>query len=377
MTIRNINLDGKKVIIRCDFNVPIKDNKILDDTRIIESLKTINYVKERASKIIILSHLGRIKSNEDKEKNSLKIVCDYLSNLISENIAFYDYTNEEVLDNKFIMFENTRFFDLDNNKESNCDLELSKYFSSFGDIFINDAFGTCHRRNASNVGISEFLPSVNGFLVEKETNMLNSIKNYPKKPFIVIMGGAKVKDKIPLINSLIDKVDKLIISGGMAFTFLKALNINIGNSIFDEESYEFVKDILNKYKNKIILPLDFYVSHEFKNEEKELRNLAEIKDDEMGLDVGPKTIELYKNELIGAKTVFVNGPIGAFEFSNYTYGTIETFKLLMNIENVVIGGGDSANAVKSLGFDFKNVSTGGGASLEYIEGKKLPGIFKE
>ena len=377
MTLKDIDLNNKRVIIRCDFNVPIKDNKILDDRRIIESLKTINYVKERASKVILLSHLGRIKTVEDKEKNSLKIVCDYLSNLIKEEIAFYDYTNDKVLNNKIIMFENTRYFDLDNKKESNCDENLSKYFASFGDIFINDAFGTCHRKNSSNVGISKYLPSANGFLVEKEIKMLNKIKNNPERPYIVIIGGAKVKDKIPLINSLIENVDKLIISGGMAFTFLKAMNYNIGKSVFDEDSYEFVKTILKKYNDKIILPLDFYVSKTFSNENPIYRKINEINDDEIGLDVGPETIKEYKKELEKSKTVFVNGPIGVFEFSNFSNGTIETFKILKNIKNVVIGGGDSANAVKELGFYFENVSTGGGASLEYIEGNKLPGLFEE
>lgn len=381
MTINDIDIKDKRVIIRCDFNVPIKDNKILDDTRIKESLKTINFVKEKASKVILLSHLGRIKSEDDKKNNSLKVVCDYLSKLINEKIEFCTYQDnieEKIQNNKIVMLENTRFFDVDNNKESNADEDLSKYFSSFGDIFINDAFGTCHRNNASNVGISKYLQSVNGFLVDKEINMLNKIKNNPERPFIVIMGGAKISDKIPLIESLINKVDKLIISGGMAFTFLKVQNYNIGKSIIDDNSIEFCKKLLSNYSDKIILPNDVYTGLEFTNDTKKvLKKIDEIDDNEIGLDIGPSTIENYKNILKGSKTIFVNGPVGAFELDNFSYGTKELFNILEKSDAyVVIGGGDSANAVKELGFNFENVSTGGGASLEYIEGKKLPGIFQ-
>lgn len=380
MTIENLKIKGKRVIIRCDFNVPIKDGVILDDNRIIASLETINYVLKYASKVILLSHLGRIKTEEDKKKNSLKPVCDYLSKIINEKIAFYNYENninELISNNKIIMFENTRFFDLDNKKESLNDDDLAKYFSSFGDVFINDAFGTCHRENASNVGISKYLPSSNGFLVKKEIEMLNKVKEHPKHPFIVIIGGAKVSDKIPLIDLLIKRVDKLIITGGMAFTFLKVNGINIGKSLIDDESIDFCKKILKDYRKKIILPEDVYVGLEFKNDSpKELKDINSISSDEMGLDIGPKTIIKYKEELKNAQTIFLNGPAGVFEFPNFSEGTKELFSILKNNNSeVIIGGGDSANAVKKLGFRFDNISTGGGASLEYIEGKKLPGIF--
>lgn len=380
MKIQDANLSGKTVIIRCDYNVPINDNKISDDTRIKASLKTINYVLESANKVILLSHMGRIKTKEDTKKYSLRLVSERLSELLNKKVAFCTYDddiNKVIDENKIILFENTRFFDLDNKKESNCDLELSKYFASFGDIFINDAFGTCHRKNASNVGISKFLPSYNGFLVMDEINMLNNVKNDPKKPYIVIMGGAKVSDKISLIENIIKKADKLIISGGMAFSFLKIQNINVGKSIVDPDSFDFCREILSKHVDKIVLPLDVYVSKKFENGEKTLRNITDINDDEMALDVGEKTIELYKNIINDANTIFFNGPVGVFEFENFSYGTKELLKMLKEKEDkVYIGGGDSLSAIKKFNISFKNVSTGGGASLEYIEGNKLPGIFE-
>lgn len=378
-TIENIDFKGKRVIIRCDLNVPIKNNIILDDTRIISSIKTIKYVLKTAEKVIILSHLGRIKSEEDKKNNSLKVVCERLEEIIDEKIVFCNYDEtiyKKVKENKIVMFENTRFFDLDDKKESNNDVELSKFFSSFGDVFINDAFGTCHRANASNVGISNFLPTYLGFLIIEEIKMLNIVKDNPKRPFIVIMGGAKVTDKITLINKLIDKVDKLIITGAMAFTFFKAKNINVGKSIVDEESISFCEKLLNKYESKIVLPLDIYTGLEIKNDtKKSLRDINYINNDEIGLDIGPKTLNYFENELKDAKTVFLNGPSGMFEFENFSSGTYGLLKILSNIDaSVIIGGGDSASAAKKSGYKFTHISTGGGASLEYIEGKKLPGI---
>ena len=371
-TIKEANIYNKSVIIRFDYNVPVENGKIMDDTRIISSLKTLNYVLKSAKKVIILSHMGRVKVEEDKKKYSLKIVCDYLSKLIDKKIAFCDYTNveETINNNEIIMMENTRFFDLDNNKESNSDEELSKYFASFGDIFINDAFGTCHRNNASNVGISKFLPSYNGFLVEEEINNLDKLLDNVKRPYTVIMGGAKVSDKLKVINNLIEKVDYLIISGGMAYTFLKEKGYNIGKSICEDEYIDYAKKLIKNYSDKIVLIEDNYI------EDKSIKNIEEMDDNNIGYDIGPKTIECYKEIINKSKTVFYNGPMGLFE-KGYEYGTKELLKLLNNSKAfVVIGGGDTVSAVNK--YQKENhftISTGGGASLEYLEGKKLPGVF--
>ena len=379
--LEDINLNDKTVIIRCDLNVPMENGIITDDNRIIKSIPTIKYLYENAKSVVILSHLGRIKNKEDEKKNTLEPVCNYLSKKLNIDITFCTYLEDVkkvVLENKIVMLENTRFFDLDNNKESNNDLSLAKFFASLGNVFVNDAFGVSHRNAASVVGISNYLPSYMGFLVREEIEKLNIIRNNPIKPFTVILGGSKVKDKIGLITNLIDKVDNLVIVGGMAFTFLKAMNINIGKSILDTENIDYAKDMLEKYGNKIVLPIDVYTNTEFSNNgNKVLRNVKDIKDNEIGLDIGPETIKLIENRIKNSKTVFVNGPAGAFELSNYAYGTKEIFEILKNIDSiVVIGGGDSASAAIKFGYKnaFTHISTGGGASLEYIEGRKLPGI---
>ena len=375
-TIKDIDLNNKRVIIRFDYNVPINNGKILDDTRIVKSLKTLNYVLERASKVIILSHLGRIKTDSDKEKNSLRIVCDYLSKLINRNIAFCEYKNEDeiIKNNDIIMMENTRFFDLDNKKESNSDVELSKYFASFGDVFINDAFGVSHRENASNVGISKFLPSCNGFLIEEEVNNLNKLTTNIKRPYIIIMGGKKVSDKIKVIDNLINKVDKLLIGGALMYTFLKAKNIKVGSSFVEEENIIYAKELLDKYSEKIVLPVDNYV---LSNNKKVLKNVNEILDDDIGLDVGNKTIKLFKKELDNAETIFYNGALGAFE-DGFEYGTKEISHILNELDSiVVIGGGDTVNSINKYQKDNHFIiSTGGGASLKYLEGDRLQGVIE-
>lgn len=379
--LEDINLDDKTVIVRCDLNVPMENGIITDDNRVIKSIPTIKYLYENAKSVVILSHLGRIKNKEDEKKNTLEPVCNYLSKKLNIDITFCTYLEDVkkvVSENKIVMLENTRFFDLDNNKESNNDLSLAKFFASLGDVFVNDAFGVSHRNAASVVGISNYLPSYMGFLVREEIEKLDIIRNNPIKPFTVILGGSKVKDKIGLITNLIDKVDNLVIVGGMAFTFLKAMNINIGKSILDTENIDYAKDMLEKYGNKIVLPIDVYTNTEFSNNgNKVLRNVKDIKDNEIGLDIGPETIKLIENRIKNSKTVFVNGPAGAFELSNYAYGTKEIFEILKNMDSiVVIGGGDSASAAIKFGYKnaFTHISTGGGASLEYIEGRKLPGI---
>ena len=372
--ITDIDIDNKRVIIRCDYNVPIKDGIILDDTRIKKSIKTLNYIIERASKIIILSHLGRIKTEEDKNNNSLKPVCEYLGSLINKKITFcrYDEDVRKVIDdNDLIMLENTRFFDLDNKRESDCDDDLSKYFASFGDVFINDAFGVSHRAAASNVGISKYLESANGFLVEEEINNLSKLINNPEKPYMIIMGGKKVSDKIKVIDNLIEKVDKMFIGGAMVFTFLKAKGIDIGSSFIEEDYIDYAKKLLEKYSDKIVLGVDFY------DKNRELIDINSFKNDSVGYDVGVKTIDLFKEKISDAKTIFFNGPMGLFE-EGYDYGTKELIKCLNGLNAyIVIGGGDTVNAVKKYAQNNSFViSTGGGASLEYLEGKELPGIIE-
>ena len=375
-TIRDIDIKDKKVIIRCDLNVPIKDNIITDDNRIVQSLETIKYALDYANNVIIISHLGRIKTKEDIEKNSLKIVCDRLSKLLNEKIRFITYDediNSIINENKIVMLENTRYFDLNDNKESNNDEELSKYYASLGDVFINDAFGVLHRDCASN-SIAKYLPSAIGFLVENEINKLSELFN-PEKPFTIILGGAKVSDKIGIIENLIEKVENLVIVGAMSFTFLKAMEYNIGESFVDEEYIDYCKKLIDKYKDKIILPKDIYISDDINSNTKELVDIDNIS--KKGFDIGPKTIEYISERMKFSKTIFINGPAGVFENPTFSYGTKEIFNLLKNINaKVIIGGGDSASAAINLGFkdSFYHISTGGGASLEFIEGKKLPGL---
>ena len=376
-TIKDLDIKNKKVIIRCDLNVPIKEDKILDDNRILQSLKTIKYVLKYADKVIILSHLGRIKTREDIKTNSLKIVCDKLSEYLNLNIKFCSYEediNKAIEDNKIVMLENTRYFDLDNNKESNNDKKLSEYFASFGDIFINDAFAALHREASSTTGIASILPSANGFLVEEEINKLSELFN-PDKPFTIIFGGSKVSEKIPLISNLIDKTDNVVIIGAMAFTFLKAKKYDIGSSLYEDEYVKYCLDLLNKYEDKIILPLDIYQADDINGNNKELVDIKNISG--MGLDIGPKTIENIKEKVKTSKTIFANGPAGLYENDKFSYGTKELFMYLSNLNSkVIIGGGDSVSAVKKFTDEnkFYHISTGGGASLEFLSGKKLPGI---
>lgn len=373
-TLKDLNIDNKKVIIRCDLNVPIEGNKITDNTRIIKSLKTINYALERASRVIILSHLGRIKTIEDKAKNSLKLVAEELSKELNQDVYFCTWEediNKAIEDNKIVLLENTRYFDLDNKKESNCDLELSKYLSSFGEVFINDAFGTAHRENASNVGISKYLDSCNGFLIEEEVNNLKKLDN-PERPFTVIMGGKKVSDKIKLIENLITKVDYLLIGGAMVYTFLKAEGKEIGNSFLEEDYIDYCSKLLNQYKDKIILIEDNFVELD------KCINISDMTSDSIGYDIGIKSVERFKEIINKSNTIFFNGSLGFVE-GGYTYGTKNILEAL-NKDNklVVIGGGDTVYACNELlsNNDFV-ISTGGGASLEYLQGNKLPGIFEE
>lgn len=384
-TIRDYDLNNKKVIIRCDFNVPIKDGKIIDDNRIVRSLTTIKYAIDGGAKVILMSHLGRIKEEADKEKNSLRLVAERLSSLLGTNVIFVPETRgsnlEDAVNNlktgDVLLMENTRFEDVPGKKESGNDPELGKYWASLGDIFINDAFGTAHRAHASNVGIASNLPSGLGFLVEKEVNELGILNN-PEHPFVVILGGSKVTDKIGVINNLVTKADKIIIGGGMAYTFLKAEGKNIGKSILDSDSIDFCKDVLSKYSDKIVLPVDTVVTKEFSNEVPyNTVSVDNIQDDEMGMDIGSGTISLYNSVLNGAKVVFWNGPLGVYEFSNFTVGTAETLKKIVSLNaKTILGGGDVVAAASKLGYKDKVTfaSTGGGVTLEFMEGKELPGV---
>jgi len=384
-TIRDYELMGRKVIIRVDFNVPMKDGIIQDDTRVVASLKTIKYAIDRGAKIILFSHLGKVKEEADLEKKNLYPVSVRLSELLGKKVLFSSKTRGIELENMVdkldngdvLLVQNTRYEDLDGKKESGCDEELSKYWASLGDLFINDAYGTCHRAHASNVGISKYLPNGIGFLVEEEVLKLDGILNDDTRDFVVVMGGAKVHDKIKVIENLITKCDKLIIGGGMAYTFLKAKGYDIANSIMDEESLEFCKKIIEQYGDKIILPVDHVVSSSLESEETRIALNGEFLVNEMGLDIGPRTIELFCEVLRNAKRVILNGPMGCFENKLYQNGTKVIYDFVgNNVEKALIGGGDSVSAVNQLSNPelFYHISTGGGATLEYLEGTPLPGI---
>ena len=379
-SIRDFDLNEKRVIIRVDFNVPIKDGIITDDNRIIESLETINYAVNHNAKVILFSHLGRVKEEADLIKNNLKPVAERLRELVKCKVLFSEKTRdlESLVDSmnygEILLVQNTRYEDLDGKKESGNDQELGAYWASLGDIFINDAFGTCHRAHASNVGIASHLPNGIGFLVEKELNAFEPVLNNPERPFIVIMGGAKVSDKIGVIENLVEKADYILIGGGMAYTFLKANGIDIGSSLLDEESIDFCQKMLAKYKEKIILPIDHVCANEISDD---VETVVSENINGIGLDIGPKTIEMFKKYLENSKTIVWNGPVGYSELSNFSNGT----KALMNIITstsalTIVGGGDTAAAAIKFGYKdkFKHISTGGGASLELLEGKKLPGI---
>lgn len=383
--IRDFDLNNKKVIIRCDFNVPMKDGFITDDNRIVTSIPTIKYAIENNAKVILLSHLGRVKEELDLVKNDLAPVASRLSELLGKEVKFIPVTRGAILEDTIlemnpgdvVLVQNTRYEDFNGKKESGNDSELAAYWASLGEVFINDAFGTLHRAHASNSGIANILPSGVGFLVEKELNELSRLDN-PEKPFVLILGGSKVSDKIGVIENLVNKADYILIGGGMAFTFLKAKGINTGKSIIDEESLEFAKKMVEQYGDKIILPVDVNAFKEFNNDsENRIVEVENLQDDEMGLDIGQKSIELFKNIIETAKIVFWNGPLGVYEFKKCTNGSKEILECLVNSEaKTILGGGDIVAAATELGYKEKvtHASTGGGATLEYMEGKELPGL---
>ncbi|MBN2268744.1 MAG: phosphoglycerate kinase [Acholeplasmataceae bacterium] len=388
-TIRDIELKGKKVLIRVDFNVPLKEGVITDENRIVEALPTINYVLEKGGRAIIFSHLGRVKDESDKAKNSLSVVAKRLEEHLNQPVVFIPETRgkklEEAInhlkDGEVLMFENTRFEDLDGKKESKNDPELGKYWASLGDVFVNDAFGTAHRDAASNVGIAANIKhTVAGFLLEKEIKFIGGTLESPERPFVAILGGAKVSDKIEVIKNLLNVADYVLIGGGMIFTFYKAMGLEIGKSLLEADKVELAKELLELSQGKIILGDDVITGKAFDADtEKNVRSIENIPQDELGMDIGPRTIQLFESYIQTARTVVWNGPLGVFEFPRFAEGTRSIAQSIAEIKEqatTIIGGGDSAAAVIQFGLKdgFSHISTGGGASLEYLEGKTLPGI---
>ena len=375
-TIKEFELTGKKVILRSDFNDSIKDGKIISNERITAELPTINYLIEKGAKVIIMSHLGKIKGEEDKKKNTLYIVYEELLKLINTKIIFSPATHGKILEEKIsflkngevLLMENTRYEDLENKKESNCDEELSRYWASLGDIFINDAFGMTHRKHASNYGISKFLPTGIGFLIENEIRGLAPIIK-PQKPFTIIMSGVKLEDKLSLIKSLVPKCDKLLLGGGIANTFL-AVNNNIGQSLASHDLISEAKNLISIYKERIIMPVDVKV----KNDTKSLvKDISDITDNDIILDIGPKTLELYKKYISASETIFLNGTVGKYEDDGFEVGTKEVLKAVSQTKAyTVIGGGDALSSAEYFKINnFSFISTGGGATLNYIATEKL------
>lgn len=388
-TINDLNLKGKKVLIREDFNVPIKDGVITSNKRIKASLPTIQKVIEEGGKAILFSHLGRVKEEADKKTKSLAIVAKELTKLLGKKVYFVNQTRgsklemaiESLQEGDVLLVQNTRFEDLKNKAESKNDPELGKYWASLGDVFINDAFGTAHRAHASNVGIAKNISeSAMGYLLEKEINALSKVLHDPLRPFIAIVGGAKISDKIKVLDSLLKIADKVIIGGGMAYTFEKARGNEIGTSIVEDDKVDLAKEYLAKYGAKIVLPVDHALSKTFANN-KRLTNKKDPKNippQYMGLDIADGSIKLFQETLEGAKTVLWNGPMGVTEFSNFKKGTEAIAKAIGQLEGAysVVGGGDSIAAIENLGLEsaFSHISTGGGASIEFLEGKELPGV---
>ncbi len=384
VTVKDLDVKGKHVIVRVDFNVPHKGDTITDDNRIRAALPTINYLTENGAKVLLLSHLGKIKTDEDKVKNDMSIVAKRLAELTSAPVKFVNATRGPELEEavkaqengSIVLMQNTRY----EKGETKNDPELGKYWASLGDAFVEDAFGSVHRAHASTVGIPSNMKEVAvGFLVEKELNVLGKALNDPQRPFVAILGGAKVSDKIGVIENLLKIADKVLIGGGMSYTFAAANGGKIGTSLLEADKEDLAKEFMEKGKGKLFLPVDTVIANDFDNPtDIKTVKAGEIPDGYMGLDIGPATVAEFQKELAGAKTVFWNGPMGVFEKPEFAKGTEEICKTLAELDGAttIIGGGDSASAAKNLGYadKFSHISTGGGASLEYMEGKELPGV---
>lgn len=385
-TVKDIDVKGRKVIVRCDFNVPMKEGEITDDTRIKAALPTVNYLMEQGAKVIIMSHMGRPKGEANMEF-TLEPVAKRLGELIGQEVIFVSSaavvdedvkkTAETLEDGQVMLLENTRF----RKEETKNEESFSKELASLAEIFVDDAFGTAHRAHCSTAGVADYLPAVSGFLIEKEVAYLGSAVDDPKRPLLAIMGGAKVGDKIQLIENLLKKVDTLLIGGGMAYTFLKAKGYEIGTSLLDEESIDLADKLMKDAEAKgvkMVIPVDVVCAAEFANDaERKTVGVEEIPKDMMGMDIGPKTVELFADEIAKAATIVWNGPMGVFEMPNFAAGTKKIAQALADCKAVtVIGGGDSAAAVKQFGMEneMTHISTGGGASMEFLEGKTLPGV---
>ncbi|MCY1564367.1 phosphoglycerate kinase [Staphylococcus pettenkoferi] len=385
--VSDLDLKDKTVLVRADFNVPMKDGEITDDNRIVQALPTIKHIIKESGKVVLFSHLGKVKEESDKESLTLAPIAKDLSSKLDQDVTFVPETRGEKLEQAIkdlnegdvLLVQNTRFEDLDGKKESKNDPELGKYWASLGDVFVNDAFGTAHRKHASNVGIASNLETAAGFLMDKEIQYIGGVVENPDKPVVAILGGAKVSDKINVITNLLNIAEKVLIGGGMAYTFLKAQGKEIGQSLLEEDKIDFAKELLDKSGDQIVLPVDVKAASEFSNDaDIQEVSVDDIPADREALDIGPKTVELFKQQLEGAHTVVWNGPMGVFELSNFAKGTIGVCEAIAELKdaNTIIGGGDSAAAASSLGYGdkFSHISTGGGASLEYLEGKDLPGI---
>ena len=385
--LHKMDVKNKTIILRCDFNVPIENGKILDASKIEKSLKTIDYLQDNDCKIVILSHLGRVKKEEDKLKNTLKPVADFLSNIYKENFSFIDNNRSPEVSQKvsglrpkeILLLENTRYQDYPEKLESGNDLELSEYWASLGDIFVLDAFGSAHRAHASTAGIAKFIPSCIGFLIEEELSYLKELTDNPNHPFTVIMGGAKVDDKIALMRSLLPKCDYLLITGGIANTFLKVLKFNVGSSLAssDPKILNEVKELLLEYKEKIVLPLDVIVTNNYDKNYIKSSPINKLDINDVIYDIGVKTSEKFAIAINKSKIIFVNGTCGLYEDERFSNGTKECFRLLYaSNAKIIVGGGDSVSAVKKFGYQnkFDYLSSGGGATLDYIVDGKLEAI---
>lgn len=385
-TVKDIQVLGKRVIVRCDFNVPMKDGVITDDIRIVSALPTVKYLMEQGAKVILMSHMGR-PEGEPNMKYTLKPVAEHLSRLLGREVLFVSSPKvvddqvraaaEALKDGEVMLLENVRF----RKEETKNGADFAKELASLADFFVNDAFGTAHRAHASTAGIADYLPAVSGFLIEKEVEFLGNAVENPKRPFLAIMGGAKVGDKFPVIENLLKKVDTLIIGGGMSYTFFKAGGLEIGTSILDVDSLQLAGQLVKKAEEagvKLLLPVDVVCADAFENDAKTvIVDRENMPADMMGLDIGPKTVELFRQAIAEAETIVWNGPMGVFEMETFAKGTRQVAEALAESKAVtVIGGGDSAAAVEQFGLADKmtHISTGGGASLEFLEGKVLPGI---